>query len=368
MGLNVLIQAETMQDLTAEIFVAAGCSAEEAACIGRRLVMANLTGHDSHGVIRVPRYLQWMRDGTLVPGQTIEIVTESESFAVVDGRHGFGQSVGTQAVELGIAKAKKNGVAIVALRNAGHLGRIGDWAEMAVEAGLISIHFVNVAGSLLVAPFGGTERRMSTNPICIGVPLEDAPPLILDFATALVAEGKVLVAASGGKALPPGALIGPDGVPNADPKTLYGAGDIHDPQGGRQGLGAIRAMGEHKGSGLALMCEMLAGALTGSGCAGPAKRPIANGMLSIYLSIEALSGDGGHAFGAEARAYVDFFTSARPAEPDGEVLVPGEPERRRRAARLAEGLERPAQVWGDILAAAKTVGLEPAAIEARIAG
>jgi uncharacterized oxidoreductase len=238
MRTKVRIQAEAMQDLTAEIFVAAGCSAEESARIGRRLVMANLTGHDSHGVIRIPRYVQWMRDGTLVPGRTIAIVTESDSFAVVDGRHGFGQSVGTQAVELGIAKAKANGVAIVALRNAGHLGRIGDWAEMAVEAGLISIHFVNVAGSLLVAPFGGTERRMSTNPVCIGVPLSDRPPLILDFATALVAEGKVLVAASGGKALPAGALIGPDGVPSADPKTLYGEGDIHDPQGGRQGQGA----------------------------------------------------------------------------------------------------------------------------------
>jgi uncharacterized oxidoreductase len=130
-------------------------------------------------------------------------------------------------------------------------------------------------------------------------------------------------------------------------------------------------MGEHKGSGLALMCEMLAGALTGSGCAGPAKRPIANGMLSIYISVEALSGDGDgggdHGFGAEARAYLDFFTSARPAEPDGEVLVPGEPERRRRQARLVEGLELPEQVWGDILAAAESVGLDPATIEARVA-
>ena len=357
-----------MENLSAEIFGAAGCSAEEGARIGRRLVMANLTGHDSHGVIRIPRYVQWMRDGTLVPGRTIEIITESESFAVVDGRHGFGQSVGAQAVELGIAKAKANGIAIVALRNSGHLGRIGDWAELAVEAGLISIHFVNVAGSLLVAPFGGTERRMSTNPICIGVPLADGPPLILDFATALVAEGKVLVAASGGKALPPGALIGPDGVPNSDPKTLYGDGDIHDPQGGRQGLGAIRTMGEHKGSGLALMCEMLAGALTGSGCAGPAKRTIANGMLSIYMSVEALSEDGNHGFTAEARAYIDFFTSARPTDADGEVLVPGEPERRRRAARLVDGLELSEQVWGDILATAEALGLDRAAIAARALG
>ena len=355
-----------MENLTAEIFVAAGCSAEEGARIGGRLVMANLTGHDSHGVIRIPRYLQWMRDGTLVPGQTIEIVTECESFAVVDGRHGFGQSVGAQAVELGIAKAKANGVAIVALRNSGHLGRIGDWAEMAVAAGLVSIHFVNVAGSRLVAPFGGAERRMSTNPVCIGVPLADGPPLILDFSTAMVAEGKVLVAASGGKPLPPGSLIGPDGVPNTDPKTLYGEGDIHDPQGGRQGKGAIRAMGEHKGSGLALMCEMLAGALTGSGCAGPAERRIANGMLSIYIGLEAMTGD--HDFGAEARAYLDFFTSARPVEAGGEVLVPGEPERRRRAAREVDGLELPEQVWREILATAQSLGLDRAAIESRAIG
>jgi len=351
-----------MRNLTADIFEVAGCSAEESARIGRRLVMANLTGHDSHGVIRIPRYVQWMQDGTLVPGQTIEIVTESESFAVVDGRHGFGQSVGTQAVALGIDKAKANGVAIVALRNAGHLGRIGDWAEMAVEAGLVSIHFVNVAGSLLVAPFGGAERRMSTNPICIGVPLDDGPPLILDFATAMVAEGKVLVAASGGKALPPGSLIGPDGALSTDPRALYGDGDIHDPQGGRLGQGAIRAMGEHKGSGLALMCEMLAGALTGSGCAGPAERTIANGMLSIYLSREAFAGNSD--FGAEARAYLDFFTGARPAERDGEVLVPGEPERRRRAARERDGLELSDQAWSDILTTATSLGLNQAGIEA----
>ncbi len=122
-------------------------------------------------------------------------------------------------------------------------------------------------------------------------------------------------------------------------------------------------MGEHKGSGLALMCEMLAGALTGSGCAGPAKRTIANGMLSIYISQQALSGD--HDFGAEARAYLDFFTSAKPAEADGEVLVPGESERRRRAAREADGLELSEQAWGDILATAEALGLDRAAIETR---
>ncbi|MCH7795345.1 MAG: Ldh family oxidoreductase, partial [Proteobacteria bacterium] len=273
-----------------------------------------------------------------------------------------GQSVGTQAVELGLRKAQKNGVAIVALRNAGHLGRIGDWAEMAVAAGLVSIHFVNVAGSLLVAPFGGTERRMSTNPFCVGVPVAGGPPLILDFATSVVAEGKVLVAASGGKPLPPGSLIGADGELSTDPRTLYGTGDPHDPVGGRLGEGAMCGMGEHKGSGLALICEMLAGALTGSGCAGPAKRRIANGMLSIYLSLEAFTGD--HDFAAEARRYLDFFTSARPAVAGGEVLVPGQPEQRNRTQRLAEGIEVPGDAWADIRAAALDAGLSQARIDA----
>ena len=358
------IQADPLRRLTAEVFTAAGCSAEEGGCIAQHLVEANLTGHDSHGVIRIPRYLQWMRDGTLVPGRTIAVVTENEVMAVVDGQHGFGQSVGTQAVELGLRKARDNGVAIVALRNAGHLGRIGDWAEMAVEAGLVSIHFVNVAGSLLVAPFGGTERRMSTNPFCVGVPVADGPPLILDFATSVVAEGKVLVAASGGKPLPPGSLIGPDGELSTDPRTLYGTGDLHDPVGGRLGAGAMRGMGEHKGSGLALICEMLAGALTGSGCAGPKQRRIANGMLSIYLSLEAFTGD--HDFAAEARQYLDFFTGARPAVAGGEVLVPGQPEQRNRTQRLAEGIEVPGDAWADIRAAALDVGLSQARIDAAI--
>ncbi len=356
------IQADPLRRLTAEVFTAAGCSAEEGGCIAQHLVEANLTGHDSHGVIRIPRYLMWMRDGTLVPGRTIAVVTENQVMAVVDGQHGFGQSVGTQAVELGIRKARDNGVAIVALRNAGHLGRIGDWAEMAVDAGLVSIHFVNVAGSLLVAPFGGTERRMSTNPFCVGVPVAGGPPLILDFATSMVAEGKVLVAASGGKPLPPGSLIGPDGELSTDPKTLYGTGDLHDPIGGRLGEGAIRGMGEHKGSGLALICEMLAGVLTGSGCAGPKPRRIANGMLSIYLSLEAFAGD--HDFAAEARQYLDFFTGARPAVAGGEVLVPGQPEQRNRTQRLADGIEVPAEAWADIRAAALDVGLSQAHIDA----
>ena len=230
---------------------------------------ANLTGHDSHGVIRVPRYVAWERSGEFVKNQTAEVVTENDSFAVVDGRFGFGQSIGPEAVQVGMRKAAKSGAAVVALKSSGHLGRIGEWAEMAAEAGLVSVHFVNVAGSQLVAPFGGVDRRISTAPFSIGFPMRGAEPVILDFATSAVAEGKVLVAARGGKKLPEGSLIEPDGRLTADPHTLYGDYDDARAPDARNGKGAIRAFGEHKGSGLAFMCELLAGAFTGSGCAGP---------------------------------------------------------------------------------------------------
>ena len=361
----MLIQAEPLSRLVGEVFLAAGCSGEESARIGDYLVRANLTGHDSHGVIRVPRYLQWMAEGGLRPDRELTVISDNAAMALVDGNFGFGQTIGPRAVQLGIDKARAAGVAIIALRRSGHLGRIGDWAEMAAAAGLVSIHLVNVSGSILVAPFGGAERRMATNPLAIGVPLPGAPPLILDFATSVVAEGKVMVALKGGKPLPGDALIDDEGKLSGDPLVFYGADDpssVPDPRGGR---GAIRAMGEHKGSGLSFMIELLAGALTGSGCCGPGKRPLVNGMLSIYMAPAFFDSDDG--FAAEARRYVDFFKSAKPATPGGEVLVPGEPERRTRARRLAEGIPLPEGTWRAILGAARRAGLSQRRIDAATA-
>ncbi len=357
----MLVQAEPLSRLVGEIFLAQGCSAAESARIGTFLVRANLTGHDSHGVIRVPRYCRWMQQGGLKADQELTIVTESPVMAVADGNLGFGQTIGPLAVQLGIDKARQGGVSIVALRRSGHLGRIGDWAEMAAAAGQVSIHLVNVSGSILVAPFGGAERRMATNPVAIGVPLPDAPPLILDFATSLVAEGKVMVALNGGKPLPDGSLIDRDGSLSADPASFYGqdrATGVPDP---KRGSAAIRAMGDHKGSGLSFMIELLAGALTGSGCCGPGERPLTNGMLSIFMDLGFFDSD--DHFAAEVRQYVEFFKSAKPAAPDGEVLVPGEPERRTRETRLAEGIPLPEEAWRAILRAAEAAGLSQAQID-----
>lgn len=353
----MLIKADALERLVAAIFAAEGCSQAEAAAIGRHLVSSNVAGHDSHGVIRVPRYVSGLREGRVVKGQTLAVVTQSGAMAVVDGGYGFGQWIGEQAVAFGLARAKESGTAIVALRNSGHLGRIGGWAEIAAEAGFVSVHFVNVAGSLLVAPFGGVERRMSTAPFVVGVPRPGQPPMILDFATSLVAEGKVLVASNGGKPLPAGALIEPDGRLSTDPQTLYGPISGPGQRNPGRGTGSIRAMGEHKGSGLAFMCEILAGALTGGGCAGPAARDrITNGMLSIYMSPAAFGSDAD--FTGEVRRYVDFFKSSQPDHAGGEVLTPGEPELRYRAKRLQEGVPLEEETWEALRSAAQGAGLD----------
>src|SRR4051794_10266726 len=145
------VNAENLQALVGDVFVAAGCSAGEGGRIGRYLVSANLSGHDSHGVARVPRYLDWKREGLIDADRTVEALVDTPVMAVLDGHYGFGQTVAPQAVEIGIEKCRAMGLSAIGLRNSGHVGRVGDWAEMAAAAGLVSLHFVNVVGSILVA-------------------------------------------------------------------------------------------------------------------------------------------------------------------------------------------------------------------------
>lgn len=354
-----LIAAETLERFIADIFAKAGCDDAEAARIAHHLMGANLTGHDSHGVIRTPRYVQWLKEGKVLAGQTITITTQSPTHAVVDGNYGFGQTIGPLAVDLGIEKARAQGMSIIALRHSGHIGRIGDWAERAAAQGLVSIHFVNVSQGELVAPYGGVDRRFSTNPMCIGAPaVGDAPMLLLDFATSTVAEGKVLVASNGGKPLPEGALIRPDGTLSTDPETLYGPLTPHGPRDAGAGQGALRAFGDHKGSGIAFMCEILAGVLTGGETSGPIpggrRGRISNGMFSIYLDPAHF---GAADFAAKAAEYARYVKASRPATPGVEVLVPGEKEARTRADRLAHGVPLQRDTWGAILATAHSLGL-----------
>ena len=349
-----IIKAQALRDLVRDIFLKEGCSPAESERIGRYLVEANLTGHDSHGVVRVPRYVQWKRDGLFLADQTPDILAETPVMATVDGKFGFGQTVAPIAVALGIKKCKAMGLSAIALRNAGHIGRVGDWAEMAAAEGLVSVHFVNASGSVLVAPFGGVERRFSTAPYVVGVPREGQHPLILDFATSIVAEGKVLVASQGGKKLPENALIGPDGTINGDPRQLYGDYEQAGGRDYRDGKGAIRAMGEHKGSGLAFMCELLGGALTGN-TATQDNRRFSNGMLSFYVDPKKIDPEG--LFPPEVARYTAYVKSSKPVTPGGEILVPGEPEVRMRKQRNEQGIPLPDDTWNAIVATARSTGL-----------
>ena len=353
-------QVNNLIDFVAEVFSHSESSPEEARRIATYLTTANLTGHDSHGVIRVPVYVRWKKTGNVIPNQTPEIVVDTPSLAVVDGKFGYGQTVTPFAVRTGIEKCKKAGLSAVALRNAGHIGRVGDWAEMAAAEGLVSVHFVNAAGSLLVAPFGGVQKRLSTAPYCVGIPRQGQDPIVLDFATSVVAEGKVLVASRGGKKLPTGALVDADGTLSEEPSVLYGPYTPDGPRDHTKGTGAIRAFGEHKGSGLAFICELLGGALTGTG-ATSGGRQFANGMLAFYVDPKVI--DTSNYFDDEISRYTDFIRETKPIAGVDSVLVPGDPERKMRAERTKNGVPLPDDTWAAIVNTAREVGVSEASIQ-----
>jgi len=346
------VAATKLADLVAAIMHGAGCSPDEAKTVARRLVDSNLVGHDSHGVLRVAKYLEWMRDGTLKPNTAPTVVFESDTIAIIDGNRGFGQVTGEFAAKLGIAKAREAGIAMIGLKNCGHLGRVGDWADMAAAAGQVSLHFLNTSGAQRVAPFGGSDRRLSTNPISIGVPVDGADPVILDVTTSTVAEGKLMVAMNKGEQVPEGWIIDKKGAPTTDPKDFYDGG-------------ALLTVGAHKGSGLSMITDLLAGAVSTGRSSDPGDPILRNNMLSIYIAPAVYDADGGVA--REARRFVDFVKASAPAKPGEPVLAPGDIERRNRVSRLANGVPLDAKTWSDLLAAAASVGIDANKAQALVA-
>jgi len=350
----VIFQEKHLVKAIAAIAAAGGSSPEEAGLVAGNLVMANLTGHDSHGIGMMPRYVEALLEGGLQPNAQLEVKLDGGSLLALDGRAGYGQSIGLQATRLAIERARKHGVAIVALGNSHHLGRIGHWAEMAVAEGLVSMHFVNVQSFARVAPFAGADRRFGTNPVCIGVPLPGEPPFLLDMATSAVAQGKLRVAHNKGAKIPQGWLIDSDGNPTQDPRW-----------GVLQPLGAMLTTGEHKGYGLAVACELLGGALTGGGVTdhdNKTRRRVLNGMFSIVLDPARFGTQ--QAFAKDAKSFLAWLRASRPAPGHDRVRIAGEPERETRAQRLKEGIPVDEETWKEILAAAAKLKLAPERIEA----
>jgi len=305
-------------------------------------------------------YLGCIGRGSLDPKGRGRLVADNGSVLIVDGELSFGAVVGALAMRHGIARAKDNGLALVATRNSHHLGRIGSWAERCLDAGLVSLHFVNVQGHApLVAPFGGIETRLGTNPFCAGVPATDRhPAFLLDFATSRIAFGKVGVAYDKGEALPEGMMIDRQGRPTTDPGTM-----IPDSSGG-----ALLPLGDHKGFGLAVLCDLLGGALTGSGANRPERHTqetTINGMFSLIIDPAALGGWGNMV--DEIDALYGWVMSAKPAPGSDGVILAGEPERRARAARAIDGIPIAEAAWDQLAEAAAQFGVERSQLD-RIAG
>lgn len=310
-----------------DLWRAAGSDEREAALTADHLVGANLSGHDSHGVGMIPKYVMSWQGDQLQLNQQVSVVHESGGILSLDGNRGMGQAVTEQAMQLGIERAREHGVCVLGLRRSHHLGRVGHWAEQATAAGMISIHFVNVLSKPIVAPHGGYDPRFGTNPFTIGVPVAGQPPLVLDFATSAIALGKVRVANNKGEAVPPGCLMDPSGHPTDDPGVMF-------PRPGTP-QGALRTFGEHKGYVLAVMCELLGAAVTGGHTIRPEtlthEHAVWNNMLAIIFDPARLGSS--TTFGHEVEAFVEWLKASRLQPGNDAIQLPGEPERAWRRER-----------------------------------
>jgi uncharacterized oxidoreductase len=343
----MLIAEAALVAFVRDIFIAAGSAPQEAGEIADHLVEANLRGHDSHGVGMVPAYVKHLGEQAVFPNRKPQLVSDLGALMAFDGQQGYGQPTANAVMDAAAERALQLGVAVVSLRNVQHVGRIGAYGERLAKRGLLSVHFVNaVYAQACVAPFRGSDARLMTNPICITVPRgENAPPIVLDFATSAIALGKVRVALNKGVETPVDTLIDHKGQPTRSPAAIFS-----EPRG------AIVPFGLHKGWGLSLVAEILGGALAGGGTqAASDKRPgLVNGMFSIVVDQNRLT-RGSHFFD-EVNELVDYVKASPAANPAEPVLVPGDPELTTMAQRRAEGVPIDDVTWKEILGAARHVG------------
>ncbi|MSU36831.1 MAG: Ldh family oxidoreductase [Pedosphaera sp.] len=335
------IAAQVLTDFAAAIFERSAIPPAVARQVADSLVLANLKGHDSHGVIRILEYVDWVERSWVNPHARLTVIREQPCILVLDGNFGFGQVIGRDAMTLGIAKAKKEGACILSMKRSGHLGRIGEFMEMVAEAGLVCFSFTNTHGSgVLVAPHGGCERRLSANPVGGGAPMPGGPALVMDMSTSTIAEGKIKVARNKGESLPPGLVVNGSGEPSTSPEEYYA-----------QPPGALLPMAGHKGFALSLYCEVMAGALTGAGCSKSGVDRVANGFMAFLLDPAAFCGQ--EFFATELGQLAKWVKSSRPTQGFEEILLPGEPEARAQAVRESAGVAIDETTWEKICAVAR---------------
>ncbi len=353
------VAPDRLRKLIAEIIARGGSEPAEAELVADHLVDANLAGHDSHGVGLIPHYVRHVQAGLVVPNTSVKVVKDDGAFLMFDGQRGFGRRVAGEAMAGAMERCRETGVVVMTLAGSHHIGRVGAYGELASAAGLVSLHFVNVADHTgLVAPFRGSDARFSTNPVCIAMPgTATQPPLLLDMATSGVAMGKVAVAKRAGRRLPDGNLIDPQGAPTNDPEVMY-----------REPRGSLLPFGAHKGYALAVLTELLAGALSGGGTIqpeNPRRGGIVNNMFSVIVDPARLAGVDW--MRREVDGFVGYVKASLPADPASPVLVPGDPERLAREQRLRAGIPLDAATWEELVTAGEAMGLPRAQAQA-IAG
>ena len=336
--------ASKLKSIASSIFAASGSQPNDAEIVADSLVGANLAGHDSHGIMRIPEYIGWIQAGQVNLSSTSHITHSTESFAVLDGDWGWGQVIGRRAVELAFDKASATGVATVFCRNSCHIGRVGEYPERLARRGFASVMFVNTHGAgRLVAPWGGIDRRLSANPIGVGIPRVGSDPMVVDISTCAMAEGKLRNMMTAGQPVPAGCIIDAEGRASTNALDFYGPPP-----------GALLAFGGHKGFALALAADILAGALSGAGCSRADATRVGNSFMITAIDVGLVRSED---FSRDVSELVEFVKSSRVAEGNQEILIPGEPESRMRQRREKEGIPVHPATWDSVLEVAGRFGV-----------
>ena len=322
--------ADSLEKLSFSILKGFGCNDNEAGIVADHLVKANLSGHDSHGIGVLPMYGKQIASGSLFPNQTPELFDPVGAITTVDARRGFGHHMALLSLDHAMKTIPEHKVAILGMRNSGHVSRVGTYSEYCASKGYVSIHMVNVVGHApIVAPFGSRESAISTNPISMAMAVDNKPSPMLDMATSTVAFGKARVAHNKGVEMPEGCLIDDEGVPTVNPSPMV-----------ENREGSLTAFGEHKGSGLGLFVELFAGALVSRDTAASAEQ-MQDGAINALFSviIDPAAFDEVDAYEARTKEFCQFVKGMNTAKGTDEILLPGEPEIRSRKERSVSGIE-----------------------------
>ena len=342
--------ADTLTQLARSLFTAAGVPTDDAGVVARSLVDANLCGHDSHGMLRVPQYLDFLKQGIFKPGVPLTVLSETPAAIAADGHWGLGQVQAHRLLVKLLEKAKVLGVAAGTLRNCGHIGRVGEYAEAAARDKMAFFGAVNShGGGRRVVPPGGTEGRISTNPICMGAPTS-TDPVVLDFGTCTVAEGKVRLAFQKQERVPEGWLVDHAGKPTTDPGVLYA-----EPRGNILPFGGSQM---YKGFGLGLLVDLFCGGLSGGPCSSPAFQLGGQGNAVAFIVLNPALFGGVEHFIKETDGLTEYVRSCPTSEGVSSITLPGDPERSAKKKRLVEGIAIPDGTWELLAKCAAELGVK----------